>query len=120
MPSVKLGNQAPNGISASMYGLIDRGLAKRPRVARVIRGTVEFRFEEDFATVRVTFGDGGVLVEDVKRARKADLVIRGTLPHVVQLTSAPITRAVARVAGGKVKIEGSPLLARRLMKLLEI
>ena len=47
MPSMKLGKQAPNGISASMYGLIDRGLAKRPRVARVIRGTVEFRFDED-------------------------------------------------------------------------
>ena len=120
MPSVKLGHQAPNGISASMYGLIDRGVAKRPRVARVIRGTVEFRFHEDFATVRVTFGDDEVLVEDVKRARKADLVIRGTLPNVVQLTSAPITRQVARVAGGKVKIEGSPLLARRVLKLLEI
>ena len=120
MPSMKLGKQAPNGISASMYGLIDRGLGKRPRVARVIRGTVEFRFDEDFATVRVTFGDDEVLVEDVPRARKADLVIRGTLPNIVQLTSAPITRTVVRVAGGRVKIEGSPLLARRLLKLLEI
>ena len=120
MPSVKLGRQAPNGISASMYGLVDRGLSKRPRVAEAIRGTVEFRFEEDFATVRVTFGDDEVLVEDVERGRKADLVIRGSLPNIVQLTSAPIARSVARAIGGKVKIEGSPLLARRILKLLEI
>lgn len=120
MPSVKLGRQAPKGIAAAIYGLVDRGLAKRPRVAKVIRGTVEFRFEEDLATVRITFGDGEVLVEDVERARKADLVIRGSLPDVVQLTSAPIARSVARAIGGRVKIEGSPLLARRVLKLLEI
>ena len=120
MPSVKLGHQARNGISASIYGLVDRGLTRRPRVAKVIRGTVEFRFEEDFATVRITFGDDEVLVEDVERARKADLVIRGSLPDVVQLTSAPISRAVVRTIGGRVKIEGSPLLARRVLKLLEI
>lgn len=120
MPSLKLGHQARNGISASIYGLVDRGLAKRPRVAKVIRGTVEFRFEEDFATVRITFGDDEVLVEDVERGRKADLVIRGSLPDVVQLTSAPISRAVVRTIGGRVKIEGSPLLARRVLKLLEI
>ena len=120
MSSMKLGHQAPNGISASIYGLVDRGLEKRPRIARTIRGTVEFRFEEDFATVRITFADDQVLVEDVKRARKADLVIRGSLADVVQLTSAPIARTVARAIGGRVKIEGSPLLARRLLKLLEI
>ncbi len=120
MANVKLGHQAPNGISASMFGLVERGLTKRPRIAKVIRGTVEFRFEEDFATVRVTFGDDEVLVEDVKRARKANLVIKGSLPDVVQLTSAPLVRAIARAAGGKVKIEGNPLLARRLLKLLEI
>lgn len=120
MPSAKLGHQATNGISASIYALVDRGLAKRARAARVIRGTVELRFKEDFATVRITFGEDEVLVEDVERARKADLVISGSLPDVVQLTSAPIGRAVARVAGRRVKISGNPLLARRLMKLLEI
>ncbi len=120
MPRVKLGRQQPNGISASIYGLVERGMQRRPRVAKTIRGTVEFRFEEDFAPVRVTFGDDEVLVEDVPRARKANLVIRGSLPNVVQLTAAPVVGAVASVARGKVKIEGSPQLARRLLKLLEI
>ena len=49
MTRMKLGRQEPNGISASMYGLVDRGLTRRPRVAKTIRGTVEFRFEEAFA-----------------------------------------------------------------------
>lgn len=119
-PRMRLGRQAPNGISASIYGLVERGLGKQPRVAKVIRGTVEFRFKEDFATVRVKFGDKEVLVEDVERSRKADLVIQGSLPDVVQLTAAPMLGALARVAGGKVKIEGSPLLARRVLRLLEI
>lgn len=96
-PRMRLGRQAPNGISASIYGLVERGLGKQPRVAKVIRGTVEFRFKEDFATVRVKFGD-----------------------KEVQLTAAPMLGALARVAGGKVKIEGSPLLARRVLRLLEI
>ena len=56
----------------------------------------------------------------LERARKADLVIRGKLPDIVQLTSAPISRTIARTIGGRVKIEGSPLLARRVLKLLEI
>ena len=53
-------------------------------------------------------------------------MIRGSLPDVVQLTAAPLfggvpnptyargRGALARMAGGRVKIEGSPLLARRL------
>ncbi len=129
---MKLGAQLPNGISASMYGLVERGLARRPKIAKVIRGTVEIRFKEDFAPVRVRFGAKEVLVEDAARSAKADLVIQGSLPDVVQLASAPLfggvpnpadargRAALARMAGGRVKIEGSPLLARRLLKLLEI
>lgn len=136
-PQVKLGHVAPNGISASIYGLIDRGVTRRPRIAKGMRGTVEMRFKEAFAPVRVTFDAKGVLVEDVAAdeeapAGKPELVIRGSLPDVVQLTAAPLfggvpnptyargRGALARVAGGRVRIEGSPLMARRLMKLLEI
>ncbi len=69
-PQVKLGHVAPNGISASIYGLIDRGVTRRPRIAKGMRGTVEMRFKEAFAPVRVTFGAKGVLVEDVPRTRR--------------------------------------------------
>ncbi len=104
-----------------MYGLVDRGLAKRPRVAKVIRGTVEFRFDEDFAAIRVTFGDDEVVVEDVQRApqgrpRDPGLATRRRAAH----RRARRRRRGPSVARGKVKIEGSPLLARRVLKLLEI
>ena len=132
-PKVKLGHMAPNGISASMLGLIERGTAKRPKLARSLRGTVEIRFEEEYAPVRVAFEDERVLVEDVNGRRgDPDLVIQGSLPDIVQLAAAPLfggvpkpthprgRAALARVAGRKVRIEGSPLMARRLLKLLEI
>jgi hypothetical protein len=144
LPDVKLGDVAGNGISAALFGLIERGAHKRPRIAKSVRGTVELRFKEDFAPVRVVFRAKDVIIEDVvepaedapKRRRKRtdppDLVISGALPDIVQLASAPLfggvpkptdargRAALARVAGGRVRIEGNPLLARRLLKLLEI
>src|SRR5919198_6046745 len=131
-PKVHLGRIAANGIAPSMYGLIERGAAKRPRIARALRGTVEIRFQEGFAPVRVAFGEDSVVVEDGNGNRRADLVIQGSLPDIVQLAAAPLVAgvpkltdkrgraALARVAGRRVRIEGSPMLARRLLKLLEI
>jgi hypothetical protein len=135
---VTLGRIADNGVSASMYGLIERGAAKRPKIAKELRGSVEIRFKEDFAPVRAIFGSEGIVVEDALpdgdggRKFKPDLVISGSLPQIVQLASAPLfgglpkpttahgRSALRKVAGRKVKIEGSPLLARRVLKLLEI
>jgi hypothetical protein len=135
---VKLGRIAENGISASMYSLIERGAHKRPKIAKELRGSVEIRFKEDFAPVRAIFGSEGIVVEDGlpeledEEPFSPDLVISGSLPQIVQLTSAPLfggvpkpttahgRAALRKVARGKVKIEGSPLLARRVLKLLEI
>jgi hypothetical protein len=135
VPPVKLGHVASNGIAPSLYGLIERGAARRPRIARSLRGTVEIRFKEDFAHVRVLFEDDAVVVEDrqeKRRGSRPDLVIQGSLPDIVQLAAAPLVggvpkptdkrgrAALARMANRRVKIEGSPLLARRVLKLLEI
>jgi hypothetical protein len=132
---VKLGYVDPNGISPSLYVLIERGAHKRPKIVRSMRGTVELRFKEEFAPVRMLFDADQVLVEDAQPDQKRDrpdLVIQGSLPDVVQLAAAPLVggvpkvtnrrgrAALASVAGRRVKIEGSPLLARRLLKLLEI
>ncbi len=132
-PGVKLGHMAPNGISASVLGLVERGAHKRPKLARSLDGVVELRFAEDYAPVRIDFSGEDVLVEDANGRRGApDLVIQGSLPDIVQLAAAPLFAgvpkptskrgrvALASVAGGKVRIEGSPLLARRLLKLLEL
>jgi len=75
-----------------------------------------------------------VIVEDADEQNgwKPELVISGALPDIVQLTTAPLfagvpkptnargRAALAGMAGGKVKIEGSAGLARRLLTLLEI
>ena len=132
-PSVKLGHQAHTGIAAGLLALVERGAAKRPRVARELRGRVEIRFAEDYAPVRLDFGEAEVLVEDGNGRRwSSDLVIEGTLPDVIQLATAPLVgglpkptnkrgrTALANVAVRRVRIEGSPLLARRVMKLLEV
>ena len=132
-PPVKLGHQAPNGIAAGLLALVERGAAKRPRVARELRGRVEIRFAENYAPVRLAFGDAEVLVEDGNGRRwSSDLIIEGSLPDVMQLATAPLVgglpkptdkrgrAALANVAVRRVRIEGSPLLARRVMKLLEV
>lgn len=133
-PTVKLGQIAHNGICASMFGLLERGAGLRPKVARGLRGDVVLRFTEDFAPIRIQFDGGAILVEDVRDGDEpdADLVITGSLVDIVQLASAPLIggvpkpttktgrAALARMAVRQVRIEGSPLLARRLLKLLEI
>ena len=132
-PRVKLGHQAPNGIAAGLVALVERGAAKRPRVARELRGRVEIRFAEDYAPVRVQFDDDHVLVEDgTGKGWSSDLVIEGSLPDVIQLATAPLVgglpkptdrrgrAALASVAARRVRIDGSPRLARRVMKLLEV
>jgi len=133
-PQVQLGHMEPNGISPSIYGLVELGKLRRPELARQMRGRVELRFREDLAPVRLSFGDERVLIEDADEQNgwQPELLITGSLPEIVQLTAAPLfagvpkltnargRAALANLAGGKVKIEGSAVLARRLLKLLEI
>ncbi len=135
-PRIRLGNQESNGIGGSLYGLVERGIGRQPRLAKSTRGIVLLRFKEDFAPVRISFEDEGITIDDVESANarkpRPDLTVSGSLPDIVHLATAPLIggiprptaargrAALARFAGGRVKIEGSPLLARRLLKLLEI
>ena len=133
-PKVKLGALSVNGIAPSVFALVERGIDRRARVARSLAGEVEIRYLEKFAPTRIVFSKEQVLVEDVDPdgPRDPDLVISGSLPDIVQLAAAPmaggvpkLTRpegraALRRVASRQVRIKGSPLLARRLLKLLEL
>jgi hypothetical protein len=123
---------AANGISPSIFGLVELGAQRRPELARELRGTVEIRFRERFAPVRLTFEEGAISVEDAKRSGPADLVIKGSLPDIVQLSSAPLTgglpklttrrgrAALTRIMNRRVTLEGDRKLARSLLKLLEL
>jgi hypothetical protein len=133
-PRVRLGHVAPNGIAPSVLALVERGAQRRPAHARAMKGTVEIRFDEDYAAVRLSFGGREVLVEDAAEdgGFDPDLVVRGSLPEVVQLAAAPqlgglpkLTdkrgrRALVGVARGRVKFEGSQRLGRRLLRLVQI
>ena len=134
-PDVELGRLETDGIAPSLFAMAERGAALRPATARELRGIVEIRFTQRFAPVRLTFEGKRIVVDDVPPGRspeQPDLVIRGSLPDVVQLVSVPLIGGVPRPTGprgraafasvtrGRVKIEGSRKLARGLLKLLEI
>ena len=114
-----------------MYGLIEHGVERHPKLARSMRGRVVLRFAESFAPVRVTFAPRSVTVEDGD-LRRPDLAISGSLPDIVHFATAPHVRgvpnparvrgraALARVARRHVRLSGDRALARKLLRLLAI
>ena len=130
-PDVRLGATSDDGIAASIFALVERGAARRPELVKEMRGRIELRFAEDLAPVRLVFENGVVVVED-GAWDAPDLRISGRLPHVVALTVAPLVggvpnpatvrgrSALAKLAGGAVRVEGDRALGRRLLRLLAI
>jgi hypothetical protein len=130
-PDVRLGTTTDDGIAASIFALVDRGAGRRPELAMEMSGRIELSFAEDLAPVRLVFEEGAVVVED-GACDEPDLRISGRLPHVVALTVAPLVggvpnpatvrgrSALAKVAGGQVRVEGDRALGRRLLRLLAI
>src|SRR4051812_37087223 len=116
-PAVRLGALRADGIAPSVFALVERGATRLPALVAELDGEVELLFSEGFAPVRIVFGAGEVLVEDGEAA-DPDLVISGALPDFVHLTTAPLVAgapspfsrrgwsALARVANGRVRIDG--------------
>ena len=134
-PRVRLGRMVEDGVAPSIFGLIERGIAREPGLAAEMRGRVVFRFAEDFSPLRITFRPRSVVVEDGD-ARKPDLVIEGSLPDIVHFATVPTLRgrlhgvpdprqprgrkALRRLADGRVRVEGNRVLGRRLLRLLAV
>ena len=124
-----------DGVAPSIFGLLERGIARDPELAAGMRGRVVFRFTEGFAPVRIHFRARSVVVEDGD-SRKADLVIAGRLPDIVHFATVPTLRgrlhgvpdprrphgrrALRRLASRRVRVEGNRVLARRLLRLLAV
>jgi hypothetical protein len=131
VPTVRLGKTVRNGVSPSMFGLLERGVGLRPGVATEMRGKVVFRFTEPYSPLRVQFSARHVTVEDGDFA-KPDLAIIGSLPDIVHFVATPQVRgipnparvkglvSIARVARRRVRIEGDPALARGVLRLLAL
>jgi hypothetical protein len=132
---VRLGRMVEDGVAPSIFGLIERGLAREPELAAQMRGRVVFRFEEDFSPLRIHFKPRSVVVEDGD-SRRPDLVIAGRLPDIVHFATVPTLRgrlhgvpdprqphgrrALRRIASGRVRIDGDRVLGRRLLRLLAV
>jgi hypothetical protein len=135
VPRVRLGRMVEDGVAPSIYGLLERGIAREPELLAGMRGRVVFRFTEEFSPLRVTFRPRSVVVEDGD-LRKPDLVIAGRLPDIVHFATVPTLRgrfhgvpdprrargraALARLARGRLRVEGDRVLARRLLRLLAV
>ena len=90
-PAVRLGRMVEHGVAPSIFGLIERGIAREPRLAAEIRGRVVFRFAEGFSPLRITFRARSVVVEDGD-SRNPDLLIEGRLPDIVHFATVPTLR----------------------------
>ena len=130
-PEVKLGQTVSNGIAPSMFALLERGVLRRPDLARRLYGKVAIRFREDIAPVRISFGRRVIRVED-GGLRDPNLVVSGDLPHIVQLTITPMRMgipdlrhargraALLRVASGRVRLSGDLALARKMLEMMAV
>jgi hypothetical protein len=135
VPRLRLGRMVEDGVAPSIYGLIERGIAREPELLTGMRGRVVFRFAEGFSPLRVTFRPRSVVVEDGDLL-KPDLVIAGRLPDIVHFATVPMLSgrlhgvpeprqprgraALGRLARGRLRVEGDRVLARRLLRLLAV
>jgi hypothetical protein len=131
---VRLGHQAAGSIAPAVFALVDRGAAHSPAAAHQLRGRVELRFDEGYPPVSIApHPEGGLVVEDVHSGSSTpELVVTGPLPVVLELATVPRAAglpsfrdprgraALATIARGGVRLEGSKLLGRRLLALLEL
>jgi hypothetical protein len=124
-----------DGVAPSIFGLLERGIAREPDLAAQMRGRVVFRFTEDFSPLRIHFRPRSVVVEDGD-SRAPDLVIEGSLPDIVHFATVPTLRgrlhgvpdprrprgrrALKRLADGRIKVTGDRVLGRRLLRLLAV
>ena len=124
---VHLGQIGDASIAAAVYAIVDRAVHQRPEVVAEMEGTtVKMRLGESYWPVRIRFGAGRVEVAD-DDGGPADLVVEGTLPDLQTLLTAPLLKgvprskaALARLADGRVRLDGPVVLGRRLLRLLAL
>jgi hypothetical protein len=130
-PALRLGDTSADGIAPTMYALLERGVERRPDLARQMDGRVDVHFAEDIAPVRIAFAGAQIVVEDGAWDR-ADFRVRGRLPHIVHLTTTPMLAGVpnpvradgratlVRMRRGELRLTGDRALGRKFLRLLEL
>jgi hypothetical protein len=128
---VRLGKLEPGGLAPAIMAIVDRGVRRRPALARALNAEIELALEEGYPPVRIVFGDRLVLVEDGP-AHAPDLRVEGSIADLIALMVAPLLRGVpspinARgraalgiVAGRRVRIAGRIGLMRRVLGVIKV
>jgi hypothetical protein len=130
-PVLRLGATSDEGIAPTLYALLERGVERRPALAREMDGLVDLHFAEKIAPVRIAFHGAEITVEDGEWD-DADFRVSGRLPHIVHLTTSPKVggmpnparaggrTALARLRRGDIRLSGNRALGRQLLRLLEL
>jgi hypothetical protein len=130
-PTVELGRVEAGGLSPAIMAIVDRGVQRRPALARRLRAEVELNLADAYPPVRISFGPDRVLVEDGP-TEAPDLRVSGALGDLVGLLVAPLVgglpspidrrglSALGMLAGRRVRIEGRITLMRSLLGVMRI
>jgi hypothetical protein len=130
-PEVRLGELQQGGLAPAVLAIIDRGIRRRPDLARSLRAEVELAFEDGHPPVRITFQDDVVVVQDGP-AQHPDVRIDGRLGDHVALMVAPVVgglpsvfdargrAALGMVVSRRLRIQGSLGLLRRFLGVIHV
>lgn len=126
---VTLGETGEGSIAPTVFALVERAVSEHPGPAEELAGHA-VRLDLGYAPVRIAFAEGVVVSDD--DGSPVDAEVRGALPDINALIAAPTaagmpnpTRAagraaLARLADGRVELDGSVGIARKLLRLLSI
>jgi hypothetical protein len=128
-PQVRLGNYADGGLAPVIAIVVERGVRRRPALARELRAEISRALDEGWPPFRVVFAGDVVLGEDGAGVAP-DLHIEGTLPDLVSLLVAPLVgglpnpidpagrAAIGKIAFGQVRVEGRISLMRKVLAIM--
>jgi hypothetical protein len=119
------------GLAPAILAIVERGVRRRPELARRIEVEAELSVRGGYPPVRIVFEGSMVLVEDGP-ARDPALWVEGELADLISLLVAPLAggvplpitargrTALGMVATRRVRIRGRLGLLRRLLAVIRI
>lgn len=130
---VVAGALVDDSLTPSVLALVRAGAARDPSLATEIRARVVLRFADGHPPVVIDFrGEEIVVSDDDDPDRACDLEVTGRLADVLVVVSSPLAgglpkpthprgrQALARLADGRVELDGPLRLGRKLVRLLQI